>query len=537
MENRKVYSYLRFSAAKQATGTSIERQAEYALKWAESQGMVLDQTLTMKDEGLSAYHQKHVRSGALGLFLEAVTAGRIPTGSVLIVEGLDRLSRAEPIQAQAQLYQIINADITVVTSVDGKQYNRERLKANPMDLLYSLLVMIRAHEESETKSKRVAAAVLRRCQGWEAGTFRGKVPGGKDPSWVRWNGQAFELEPVMASAVKTAIQLYIEGNGPVRILQLFEEQGIPMTGSQRASNALALITKQPRLFIGQRPISTCGESFVLEGYYPPLLTAEEYARLLAAIAERKQAPRRAGGKSDYPSLFTGMSLAFCGNCGGKIVSCNSTRQFESGPSVYRWVRCTTCSLTASMARLKNQQASAGATAIEKAVLDYCSDQLNLDALLSGGGRDATLQAERALTAQTLAETEHKITKILDAALELDELPQALLRKAKELEDSLVGLRDRIHQLDAKVTAGEPAEATSLEWAALREGVMALDYDARLKCRQLIANTFSKVQFFFKGGRIPENCVDILLTSRTGVSRWLRIDRKTGQLVRGLELVK
>lgn len=29
-----------------------------------------------------------------------------------------------------------------------------RIKAQPMDLVYSLLVMIRAHEESDTKSKR-----------------------------------------------------------------------------------------------------------------------------------------------------------------------------------------------------------------------------------------------------------------------------------------------------------------------------------------------------------------------------------------------
>ena len=81
----------------------------------------------------------------------AVQQGRIPVGSVLVVEGLDRLSRAEPIQAQAQLAQIVNAGITVVTASDGKQYSREHLKANPMDLVYSLLVMIRAHEESDTR--------------------------------------------------------------------------------------------------------------------------------------------------------------------------------------------------------------------------------------------------------------------------------------------------------------------------------------------------------------------------------------------------
>jgi DNA invertase Pin-like site-specific DNA recombinase len=125
-----------------------------------------------------------VKSGALGVFLAAVESGKVPSGSVLVVEGLDRLSRAEPIQAQAQLAQIVNAGITVATAGDGKAYSRERLKANPTGLVYSLLVMIRAHEESDTKSKRVTASLVRQCRGWMAGIDRGLIRNGKDPVWV-----------------------------------------------------------------------------------------------------------------------------------------------------------------------------------------------------------------------------------------------------------------------------------------------------------------------------------------------------------------
>jgi len=184
---------LRFSDPKQAAGSSADRQLEYAKRWATERGMTLDAALSMQDEGLSAYHQRHVTRGALGVFLQAVDDGRIPKGSVLIVEGLDRLSRAEPIQAQAQLAQIINAGITVVTASDGREYNRAGLKAQPMDLVYSLLVMIRAHEESDTKSKRVRAAIHRQCQGWIAGTWRGVVRNGRDPHWLHYNGTAFQL--------------------------------------------------------------------------------------------------------------------------------------------------------------------------------------------------------------------------------------------------------------------------------------------------------------------------------------------------------
>lgn len=186
----QVYSYLRFSDPRQATGSSADRQLAYAAVWVAKRGMPLDATLTLKDEGLSAYHQRHVKQGALGVFLRAIEDGRIGNGSVLVVEGLDRLSRAEPIQAQAQLAQIINAGITVVTASDGREYNRAGLKAQPMDLVYSLLVMIRAHEESDTKSKRVKAAIRRQCEGWMSGTYRGLVRNGKDPQWLQLTSEA-----------------------------------------------------------------------------------------------------------------------------------------------------------------------------------------------------------------------------------------------------------------------------------------------------------------------------------------------------------
>lgn len=84
-----VYSYMRFSDPRQSAGHSSERQMAYAAKWAAEHGLLLDESLSLRDEGLSAYHQRHVKSGALGVFLVAVEQGRIPQGSVLVVEGLD----------------------------------------------------------------------------------------------------------------------------------------------------------------------------------------------------------------------------------------------------------------------------------------------------------------------------------------------------------------------------------------------------------------------------------------------------------------
>jgi len=79
----------------------MDRQFEYAARRAADHEMELDASLSLRDEGC----RPTVRQGALGVFLRAVEDSQVPAGSVLIVEGLDRLSRAEPLQAQVQLAQ------------------------------------------------------------------------------------------------------------------------------------------------------------------------------------------------------------------------------------------------------------------------------------------------------------------------------------------------------------------------------------------------------------------------------------------------
>ncbi|MGN2623897.1 hypothetical protein ACTCUN_11970 [Stutzerimonas balearica] len=52
---------------------------QYAQRGAVEQGLVLDEWLSLRDEGLSAYHQRHVKQGALGR--GTVRLGRIPAAA------------------------------------------------------------------------------------------------------------------------------------------------------------------------------------------------------------------------------------------------------------------------------------------------------------------------------------------------------------------------------------------------------------------------------------------------------------------------
>ncbi|OIN72659.1 hypothetical protein BL248_15695 [Ralstonia solanacearum] len=96
--------------------------------------------------------------GALGGFLEAINRGRIAVGSYLLVESLDRLSRAQVLDALKVFISILEKGITIVTLADGMVYNTESVGSNFGSLMFSITIMARAHEESATKSRRLKAA-------------------------------------------------------------------------------------------------------------------------------------------------------------------------------------------------------------------------------------------------------------------------------------------------------------------------------------------------------------------------------------------
>lgn len=527
----RVYSYLRFSDPRQASGHSAERQAQYARAWAERRGLELDETLSLRDEGLSAYHQRHVKQGALGAFLLAVDEGRIPRGSVLVVEGLDRLSRAEPIQAQAQLAQIINAGITVVTASDGKEYNREGLKAQPMDLVYSLLVMIRAHEESDTKSKRVKAAIRRQCEGWVAGTYRGPIRNGSDPHWLRWTGEAWEPIPERIEAVRYALQLYRQGVGALRAARLMTEAGYEL--GKVGVNGLQLYRLVKLVSLkGVKRLEVDGEQFHLADYYPRILSDAEFDDLQSLVGQRY----RRRGKGDIPSIFTGMGITWCGYCGTSIATQNlAGGRSKVNGNILNGSRRLHCTAFA-----KNIECPAGTCSvvpIERAVMSYCSDQMNLQRLQEPTSDDQLLRDRVTSARQRVADTEQQLARVTAALLADDSgaAPLVFVRKARELEQQLaerqVDLQQAERELAERTTAQAPADAE--RWAGLADGVEALNTEARDEVRQLMMDTFERIVIYLRGVNAMDRTsktIDVLLLSRAGQRRLLRIDRRTGAWV-------
>lgn len=521
-----VYSYMRFSDPRQAAGHSSERQRAYAARWALEHGLQLDESLSLKDEGLSAYHQQHIKSGALGVFLAAANAGRIPIGSVLIVEGLDRLSRAEPIQAQAQLAQIVNAGITVVTASDGKTYSREHLKANPMDLVYSLLVMIRAHEESDTKSKRVLASIRRQCEGWLAGTYTGLIRNGKDPAWLELVDGKWRMVPSRIEAVHAGLALYRRGHGASSIVRELQAQGLSLTGRGPQSLQIYRLIQQ-RALIGEKELTLAGEKYQLPGYYPALLTPAEWSELQTVASGRG----RRNAKGPVPHVITGMGITLCGYCGRALVGQNiGTRnrlpdgRIQDG---HRRLHCTSNSYGEGCP----VPGSTSVAPIERALMSYCSDIVNLQALY-GADRAAAPRARLAAARDKVVSLTQKLDKLTDAMLASEDggVPAAFARRARELEAEQVKQQAEITIAERELEASARTHLVGADeiWRKLSAGVEAQEPDARLQTRQLVADTFERIVIYHKGVRPPETpagMIDMMLMAKGGTARVLRINGK------------
>jgi DNA invertase Pin-like site-specific DNA recombinase len=323
----KAFSYVRFSSLEQARGHSLERQTRQAREYAERRELDLDTEFTFRDLGVSAYTGQNANKGALWLFRRAVEDGEVPAGSYLLIENFDRLSRMEPWDAIPIFQEIINNGITIVTLQDGQEWNREGIRENPYRLFAALSVMIRAHEESNTKGLRIRAVNdKKRSQAAKGKPFTTKRPG-----WLDWNKDTkqFEVIPERAKIVQEIYETADQGRSYHRIAQIFNERGEPTWGNSAhwhgsyvrkvlttsavvgtwTPHVIPKVTSGPPKRIPQAPI---------ENYFPTVVERELYERVTARLKSTAARGRNAGAAPK--SIFAG--LMKCGHCGATVTRVN-----------------------------------------------------------------------------------------------------------------------------------------------------------------------------------------------------------------------
>lgn len=292
----KVFSYIRFSSARQSAGDSYARQVRAAKAFCDENGleMAAPREYLFFDAGRSAFKGKHLDdTGELARFLGFVDDGTIPPGSYLVVESLDRLSREKVRDALPRFLDLLAKGINVYTSVDKRLYTKDY---NELDLIISIISMSRAHEESVTKGGRVSSAWRNKQKdARETGKPLGKLR----PLWLDVTPDGYALNPAKVAVVRRIFELSTKGHGSRIIAATLNQEGIASFSAGRKNfsglwgfstvrhilgSRAVLGEYQPHIFIdGKR--TPDGEPVL--GYFPAVVTEDEFYLAHAARSSRK----------------------------------------------------------------------------------------------------------------------------------------------------------------------------------------------------------------------------------------------------------
>ncbi len=318
----KAYSYVRFSTPEQEHGDSYRRQTEKANKFIKDNSgleLVLDDSFKLYDKGVSAYKGKNAIEGKLGAFLKAVEDGVVETGSYLLVENHDRLSRDRVTEALHRFTSILRMGINIVTLTDGKIFNIETL--DEIDLIVSLIGMSRAHAESERKGQLVKDA-------WDE--KKRNIQQSKLTKWsTKWlnlseDRTKFEIIEDRAEVVKQIFEWTVSGLGTTLIIKRLEELGVApwdngiiktknRTPKQWHAGIIQRILSD-RTVLGEFKLAKANpeEGYeLIPGYFPPIIDEELFYRAREARILRN-VPNKGGGRKGktISNLFS--KLAVCG---------------------------------------------------------------------------------------------------------------------------------------------------------------------------------------------------------------------------------
>jgi DNA invertase Pin-like site-specific DNA recombinase len=317
------YSYLRFSTPEQAAGDSRRRQLAMAEQYAAKHNLKLDLALSFRDLGVSAYRGRNAREGALRAFLEAIEHNLVPPGAHLLVESLDRLSRERILAAQALFMQIIQAGVSIVTLTDQRCYSLESLNQNPLDLVVSLVSMMRANEESEMKSRRIRAAFDVRRSMLSEKPWSSRCPG-----WLRLDKAAgtFVIVEERAEVIRGIHRDALAGVSHELIARTLNERQVPLfgQGNQRGKiwqkSLIRHFVRTPTVIGTLVPFVSEYADGVrrlrpqppVENYYPAIVAKEDWDELQRRRVSWAATHRVNGPKTGRANLLAGLSRCpFC----------------------------------------------------------------------------------------------------------------------------------------------------------------------------------------------------------------------------------
>lgn len=304
---KQAFSYIRFSTKKQQHGDSLRRQVERARAFCARMQWTLNEA-SYQDLGVSARKGKNALLGNLGEFLRAIEKGSVKPGEALIVESLDRITRAGVDSGFQLIRSILISNVDVVTLTPERHFTRDSLEKIETRIEIELILK-RAAEESEMKEMRaLEVAKTKRKRAAETG----EALSGRTPGWIRIGEDGKpQLIKGRAEVIQKILQWAAAGYGFTSIVRRLKAENIPpFKKAPWNRQYLAQLLKDERVIGKLQPLrkNKTNRPDPLPTYYPPAATEAEWFAARARIAQRKRADGgpKGGRVDEFVNLFTGL---------------------------------------------------------------------------------------------------------------------------------------------------------------------------------------------------------------------------------------
>ncbi len=227
-QQKQCLSYIRFSSSKQHGNSSVDRQSPIAERVAKENGWIYRPDWNAKDLGVSAFKGDNVKT--IRTIIQSVTDGKIPQGSVLVLESLDRATRMKLDDAQQLIRDVLKGGLEIYTDMNRRHLTAKSLNSIT-DVMLTAVELDAAHQYANRQSERATKGIDKQIKAIEKGE---KIYiGGQMPSYIRGveNGK-FVIDEERLKAVRHIFAEYQKGTSLFKIAIQLNTGGF-ITGLKR----------------------------------------------------------------------------------------------------------------------------------------------------------------------------------------------------------------------------------------------------------------------------------------------------------------
>lgn len=326
--------YIRWSTEDQGEGTTLDVQLDSCKAYILSQGWAFRDDLVFVDDGVSGATMERP---ALRRLREKISQRLV---DCVVVYKLDRLSRS-----MLDVVKLVLEEWDGLCSIKSAREPIDTITPTGRMFFYQLMSF--AEWERAVIRDRMTSGRIRRAQ-------EGRHPGASLPyGYRKTTGKQIEQHPEQAPVVSRIFRLYLSGIGCRTISKTLDTEGFPGPGGGKwGEPTLGRILANPAYmgrFIygkqkvkGKRKVSSDTPLVIKDGFFPAIVTEQEFEAVQRLRAERPGVRRNQGSGRSLGSqiLLTGLLKCTCGR------SCVGVGQVRRGIS-YRYYICGGAQATGS----------------------------------------------------------------------------------------------------------------------------------------------------------------------------------------------